>query len=135
MVIGAVAALIWVGAAAADPGISIFHGGRVHSPDGRWVVSARANENRIWLRGNGVRRLLMSAERYVTVRWLPAIGKVVLMERTIHLNRVAVFTFGARDAYPPDLIEKLIEADLRRTGPALQTIVNRIIVFGDETRP
>ncbi|SFJ63157.1 hypothetical protein SAMN03159338_1993 [Sphingomonas sp. NFR04] len=130
MVIGAVAALIWVGAATADPGISIFQGGRVHSPDGRWVVSARANENRIWLRGNGVRRRLMGAERYVTVRWLPAIGKVVLLERTIHFNRIAVFMLGARDPYHPDRIEKQIEADLRRHGRALQTVESRTIVFG-----
>lgn len=77
----------------------------------------------------------MGAERYVTVRWLPAIGKVALIERTIYFNRIAVFTLGTRDSYHPDRIEKRIEADLRRMGPALQTIVNRIIVFGDETQP
>lgn len=143
MVIGAVAALLWVGAATADPGISIFQGGRACSPDGSWTLKVHAADldagqmsAPVWLIGpKGYRRRLMVAERYVTVRWLPAIGKVVLMERTIHFNRIAVFTLGKRDSYHPDRIEKRIETDLRRTGPALQTIVNRTIVFGDETRP
>lgn len=138
MVIGAVAALIWVGAATADPGISIFQGGQLHSPDGRWTVKVHAADldagqtsTPVWLIGpKGYRRRLMGAERYVTVRWLPAIGKVVLIERTIHFNRIAVFTLGARDPYHPDRIEKQIEADLRQHGRALQTVENRTIVFG-----
>lgn len=140
MVIGAVAALIWVGAATADPGISIFQGGRARSPDGKWTLDVRAADldagnmtAPVWLIGrDGHRRKLMQAERYVVVRWLPAIHKVVLVEQTIHRNRVAVFTLGARDSYRPDRIQKRIEADLRRHGRALQTVENRTIVFGQE---
>jgi hypothetical protein len=140
MVIGAVAALIWVGAATADPGISIFRGGRVGSPDGRWTLKVHAADldagqmsAPVWLIGpKGYRRRLMAAERYVTVRWLPVIGKLVLLEQTIHFNRIAVFTLGARDTYRPDRIEKQIEADLRRHGRSLQTVENRTIVFGRE---
>jgi hypothetical protein len=54
----------------------------------------------------------------------------MMVERTIHFSRIAVFTLGSRDSYSPDLIEKRIEADLRQKSTALQSIENRSIVFG-----
>ncbi len=130
MVIGAVAALMWIGAAAADPALNMFSGGEVRSPDGKWAVTSRANSEQVWLRGKGVRRLLMDAERYVAVEWLSSSAAVILVEKTNHTDRIGVFTLGARDRYPSDKIQRQIEEDIRRNSPKIAEIVNRIIVFG-----
>lgn len=130
MVIVAVAVLMWVGTATADPQVSLVTGGTLQSPDGRWTITARPDTDAVWLQGPGVRRKLMRANRGVTVLWITRIGRVVLIERTIHRERIAVFTLAKYDRTPPDRLERQIEGDLRRKGPPLQGVENRSIVFG-----
>ena len=135
--VGLVAALVLAGAAPAGPGIDGFQGGRVRSPDGRWARSARAADpdgegmqTTAWLRGPGIRRRpLMRFERYLDIRWRPDIGKVVLVERTIHFARIAVRTLGPREVGPRDRIQADIEHGLAGLG-RIGTIENRLIQFG-----
>ena len=135
---GLAAVLALIGAAPAVHWISAYQGGHVHSPDGRWTVSAQAIDpdgeamrTTAWLAGPGVkRRSLTRFERGLEVRWHGDIGKLVLIERTIHFSRIVVGTLGPREIGPPDRIQADIEqglAKLRRLG----TIGNRIIAFGD----
>lgn len=135
---GLAAVLALIGAAPAVQWISAYQGGRVHSPDGHWTVSAQAIDpdgeamrTTAWLTGPSVkRRPLTRFERGLEVRWHGDIGKLVLIERTIHFSRIAVRTLGPREIGPPDRIQADIEqglAKLRRLG----TIGNRVIAFGD----
>ncbi|MEP9357254.1 hypothetical protein [Sphingomonas sp. KR3-1] len=133
---GLVAALALAGAAPATPGIDGFRGGHVRSPDGRWTVSAvaadpdRTMRTTAWLQGPGVQhRPLTRFERYLDVRWLRDIGKVMLVERTTHFARIALRTLGPRETGPRDRVQADIEqglAGLSRLG----TIENRRIAFG-----
>lgn len=117
--------------------LSQWGGGEARSPGGDWVVASKALDPDSDILAEAIlsgphvrRRSLMRFERSVEVRWDVPKSKVLLIERTIHVARIAVFNLGARQIDDPAVVQRTIVRQMAQLKPRLGTLENRRIIFG-----